>query len=603
MAEEQNVVRSVSWSDVFGFSHIFKSFKMAIHPSKLMLAFAAIAITFVLGKWVMDPIWSLSKSNAVMPNEAWALWVGAIDAGDAARGAPPRALGGRAAFNTLRDRWVSHERVTRLITLLSEYPDISDAGKTAREDFAKGVKTLKDKYAQEYKTAIEQADANYLTRMNATKDLTDAAERRDAEKDHETLKVREKAQALERYVQARKGLQELDGPGVFGGLMEWEDHCLENALIAVRRLNFTGGTTALLATRAVDIPATYRNPGTSNATPLSAALPPEVIGLLGWLVLMAWGVWWMLSTYPLYALAYVVVALAVWSLFGGAVCRICALHSAREEKISMGAALRFSLSKFLSFFFSPLLPLIILACLGAALFVGGLIGAIPYFGEWFTAGLFLVALILGLAMAFLLIGLAGGAPLMWPTIAAEGSDAFDAISRSFSYVYARPFRCALYWAVAAVYGAVCYLFVRLFALVALRATHCCAGWGMGLFHAASREPYGEGAGKLDVLWPQPTYDSFVGPVQVEAVADGSEWAAAHVINLWVHLVSGVVIAVLICLAISAATNIYFLLRRHVDATDLDDVYIEEPEAPTPATDAAAAGPGAAPAGEPAPPTA
>ena len=41
-------------------------------------------------------------------------------------------------------------------------------------------------------------------------------------------------------------------------------------------------------------------------------------------------------------------------------------------------------------------------------------------------------------MTLILLGLTGGFNLMYPTIAVEGSDSFDAISRSFSYVYARP---------------------------------------------------------------------------------------------------------------------------------------------------------------------
>ena len=43
----------------------------------------------------------------------------------------------------------------------------------------------------------------------------------------------------------------------------------------------------------------------------------------------------------------------------------------------------------------------------------------------------------GLAQRF---GTVGGFGLMYPTVAVEGSDSFDAISRSFSYVFARPWR-------------------------------------------------------------------------------------------------------------------------------------------------------------------
>ncbi len=63
MADEQNELRSVRWTELFSFTHIFKCFKMAIHPSKLLLAFAAITIVFVAGN-VMDVVWKLGDQNA-----------------------------------------------------------------------------------------------------------------------------------------------------------------------------------------------------------------------------------------------------------------------------------------------------------------------------------------------------------------------------------------------------------------------------------------------------------------------------------------------------------------------------------------------------------
>ena len=57
MADGQDELRRVNWDEVFGFSHVFKSFRMAIHPSKLLLALAAIILIYICG-WVLDGIWS-----------------------------------------------------------------------------------------------------------------------------------------------------------------------------------------------------------------------------------------------------------------------------------------------------------------------------------------------------------------------------------------------------------------------------------------------------------------------------------------------------------------------------------------------------------------
>ena len=52
-------------------------------------------------------------------------------------------------------------------------------------------------------------------------------------------------------------------------------------------------------------------------------------------------------------------------------------------------------------------------------------------------------LMLGLIMAVVLVGLVGW-PLMNATISTEGSDSFDALSRSYSYVYQVPWHCLWY---------------------------------------------------------------------------------------------------------------------------------------------------------------
>ena len=58
MSEGKDRIRQISWGEVFSFTHIFKSFRMARQPSKLLLALAAITVIFVAGH-VLDGIWSM----------------------------------------------------------------------------------------------------------------------------------------------------------------------------------------------------------------------------------------------------------------------------------------------------------------------------------------------------------------------------------------------------------------------------------------------------------------------------------------------------------------------------------------------------------------
>ena len=180
---------------------------------------------------------------------------------------------------------------------------------------------------------------------------------------------------------------------------------------------------------------------------------------------------WAIRFHTIFFTLFFLYFLAIWSVFGGAISRIAAVHVARDEKISIRQALRFSTSKFLSFFSAPIIPLLIVVVVGLVIAVGGFVANIPFVGPIVVGVFFFLALVAGFVMTLVLLGTGGGLNLMYPTIAVEGSDSFDAISRSFSYLYARPWRMAFYTAVSILYGSICYLFVRWFLYLMLSLTH------------------------------------------------------------------------------------------------------------------------------------
>ncbi len=49
MAEEKQVLRGIDWQETFSFTHVFRSFRLAIHPSKLVLAFAGLVLCVIAG--------------------------------------------------------------------------------------------------------------------------------------------------------------------------------------------------------------------------------------------------------------------------------------------------------------------------------------------------------------------------------------------------------------------------------------------------------------------------------------------------------------------------------------------------------------------------
>src|SRR5205814_4791766 len=89
----------------------------------------------------------------------------------------------------------------------------------------------------------------------------------------------------------------------------------------------------------------------------------------------------------------------------------------------------------------------------------GLFHLIPVVGDILVSGLLWpVVLLFGLVMAVALVGLVGW-PLMPATISAEGTDSWEAVSRSYSYVFQRPWHYAWYTVVAVAYGGAVVFFV------------------------------------------------------------------------------------------------------------------------------------------------
>jgi hypothetical protein len=215
--------------------------------------------------------------------------------------------------------------------------------------------------------------------------------------------------------------------------------------------------------------------------------------------------------------------------------------------------------------------MIIILIVGLVPLLAGFLSSLPYIGPVFNilmGALFILILAAGFVMTLVLLGTFGGFNLMYPTIAVEGSDSFDAISRSFSYVYARPWRMLLYTLVAIIYGALTYLFVRMFIWLMLVLTHHFVGAGM--FKQAP---------SLTPLWPMMwTSPSQTGTLSYDIdflTLRPDQRLAAALIAFWVYLVIGVLGAFAISFYFSVNTIIYYLMRREVDATEMDDVYLEQ----------------------------
>lgn len=281
---------------------------------------------------------------------------------------------------------------------------------------------------------------------------------------------------------------------------------------------------------------------------------------------------WALRRQTLYSIIFFAITLAVISLAGGGLCRIAALQFAKNEKPGITEALRFSTKRFLSLFTVPLTPVGIIICIGLFVFLLGLIGNIPRAGELIIGIFMLPALIAGALITIVLIGTVTGFNLMFPAIVYDGSDCLDAIGRSFSYVYSKPWRMGFYTAVAVVYGAICYAFVRFFAFLLLWVTR----WFLQIGVWANNS---NNVNKLSAIWPEPSFMGLRGSPPL-ATLNWSESFTAFLVYLVLLVVVGLLASFVISFYFSANTIIYALMRNRVDNTSLQDIYSPAAEAKT-----------------------
>jgi hypothetical protein len=282
------------------------------------------------------------------------------------------------------------------------------------------------------------------------------------------------------------------------------------------------------------------------------------------------GTAWLVFAHPWFAMGFGLGALVIWSLGGGAICRLAAVKFARDDQLTVMQAIRFARDRFVGgFLLAPLVPVGFLVFLALFLLLGGLVLRIPLLGDLLGGPLFILAILLGGVAAVLLIGMALGGSLLWPVVAAEATDAFDAFQRSLSYALQKWWKVIAYGAVAAFLGALCWLLAFVGVQTALAFTRIVVSWGSSWFGAWPMQIDDESMSKLALLWPA----DGAGPTWRQL--SWWEYLSAGGIQLWTAATYVLPWAFLVSFFFSANTIIYFLLRKDVDQIDLTDVFVEE----------------------------
>ncbi|KPK75810.1 MAG: hypothetical protein AMJ79_09640 [Phycisphaerae bacterium SM23_30] len=549
---DRNLPEKPSWTDPL-FLRIFRGFRIAVQPGKMILAILAVLTWFVGG-------WGVTELE---------FYINTIYEGESLDWQAERERMQQANEDDLADLIT-----TGLLSMGESVQKRQDETVTRWADSA--LTKIKGDYQAEFKEALAlmkkkyEAQRDYINeRYGEIESGSDQAERR----------ARKKAEE-----------QEADAAceGLFNALVEGEAD-LARLEEWMGQLSIANETEKQLMQKTVQLAQAFKLAQVTagqgifetfvnfklerlHTAVYELVWKRDLVAAKSQIYKLLVGTCWLVRFHPIYSAGLIIFGLIIWSIFGGAICRMAALQAARDERIGAWRALQFSGGKFASFFSAPLIPIAIIVMIAAFILLGGLIGAIPYVGEIVAGLLVFFVLFCGFVIALLAVGLTGGFYLMHPTIAVEGSDSFDAISRSFSYIFARPWRTGFYLVVAAVYGAICYLFVRFFVFLLLFTTHLPARIMNidGSFMVGSR-------GKLDALWAAPTFNHLrMGFYDIQWQSlHPTEMIGAFCIWIWVTIAAAAVLGFVISYFFSANTIIYYLLRKHVDATDLEDVYLEK----------------------------
>lgn len=510
MAQQMQPVRleEADWPSVLPFLRLLGAFRLAIHPPRMLLALFLVTLLYVGGRG-LDLVWPGGPS--VYPGEV----------SQYAQLSPDQFFDWRSG----REEWTRGQ-------LFEQIQSLSSLDKSPRD-----IANSPDRFAM----AIQYIHQHYNAQRQALRQSLDAQ----APGNGDRAEIRRRMEELyDRQIERVAAVRALEPRGVFESILMAEVGAFQRLINAATSLRF--GLRELVVGQ----------PHQSDT----------VIGALRDMVFAQPG--WLLHVHRGFLAVYMVFAMLLWSLLGGAIARMIAVHATRHEQVSTGRAVAFAGSRWLWFLLSPLMPLLLAGFIGMILSLGGAVFFNASGLDLVGGLLFPVAMVLGLVIAVLVVGLAAAVNLLYPAIAVEGTDAFDALSRAFNYVLGRPWRWAFYTLLSIVYGAVTYLFVGSMLFLALLATHHFVG--MGVF----RETAG-GVSRFDAMWPAPRLGQLAYQLDWTQLPTTGKIGAA-LIWVWVKLTIGLLAAYAICFYLSANTWVYLLLRRSADGTEFDEVHLPPP---------------------------
>ena len=279
-----------------------------------------------------------------------------------------------------------------------------------------------------------------------------------------------------------------------------------------------------------------------------------------------------------YALSGSVWTMLVWSFFGLGITRVCLLRLTRDERVGIDDAFEYSFQKFPTAMLAVSLPLlaVFLFCLPTfllGLFLGFDLGTVIVGAIW------AVVLLLSAVMAILLLGLLFGWPLIISSVACEGQNSFDAMTRGFAYTFQRPLNYLLYALVSILFGGFCWLIAAQLTEGVIQLSYWSTSWGANLT-ADGRAEWIEqgqsiipGENRAGVEVGDGANEAETGAETSGVVGSSSLQMGRSLIGFWNGLARTVCVAFLYGLFWCLAAAGYLLLRRDVDEMEMDEIFV------------------------------
>lgn len=288
-------------------------------------------------------------------------------------------------------------------------------------------------------------------------------------------------------------------------------------------------------------------------------------GLVGAVMELAvWNPWEAIQQGPWFLGFLGVFKFLVVAVVGTAIARLAATQLCLKQTHGLGEAVGFTARKGVWSILAPLIPASVLLGLGVVLVLLGVVFFnLP--GLHVIGGIaFGPMLLLGLAMALILLALALAFHLLIAAVAVEGTDGYDAVSRCFAYVAARPWQWLFYGLVALIYGAITFLFVWAVVMLGFLLTVSMLEWGA--FRVL------EAGGFQEVSWLAATLPEGWGGAAGRVENDGWLGLTAWIMRGWLLLLAAIPVAYAVSFYFCAAVQVYLLLRRSAEGSAFSDCY-------------------------------